>query len=131
MANYRQPKKGNPCSNKGDRWLADIDGGRCFHLVRFSGADNPGGNCGKPDNKCRPEAFSDEDYDLLDNKYHFDLERYYRAAYACAASESKDFDEKNLPIDGTFPTCFFNPRTFKGQMEGKILQKWENFAVTK
>ena len=117
------------CDGKGDRFLADIDGGRCFHLMRgISNSDEPGVHCGKPgDGKCKTEGFSDAEYDKLANKYSFDLESYYRNAYACEVSGLDDVDMDNLPFDGSIPTCFFNPRTFKGTIVGKLLEDWENF----
>lgn len=119
MADYNNKS----CDSKGYVWLDDIDGGRCFHLVRLSG-QNPGNHCGSADNKCRPDSISDDVYDKLTDSYGFDLESYYRGAYACAAAGGGDFDVSNLPLDGSIPTCFYNPRTFKGEMAGKILQNW-------
>ena len=126
------------CTGTGHVWIADIDDGRCFRLVKIPGnSANPGvkpedgseGNygCGTGINDCDIFNMSDDEYNKLTDFYKMDLEAYYRAAHDCAVNGNGEVDEENLPLDGSVPTCFFNPRTFVGDKFNNRLDKWEEF----
>lgn len=114
------------CEGLGQRYLGDVDGGRCFQLVRLK--EDPGNDCGSGGKwDCKPKQVDDDVYTKLTDKYKFSLEDYYRTAALCAASGSDEVDPATLPTDGSIPNCFFNPRAFKGRMTAKVMKDLEEF----
>lgn len=86
---------------QGQTW---VDDKYCMRLMRASERSQA---CGL--SFCAEEPATQEDHDLLEDKYGFDLSEYYKAALDCAINgdEDEDPDLDSLSSDGAFPRCWF------------------------
>ena len=114
------------CDGVGKRYLDDVDGGRCFRLVRLN--EDPGTSCSIKDWECKPQDVSEDVYTKLTDDYKLSLEDYYRTAAICAAAGGGEVAASDVPTDGSIAPCFFNPRAFKGRMAGKVMKDLEEFT---
>lgn len=77
---------------------------------------------------CDWETADEDTINLLQNKYGFLFDEWYKAAYHCAKSGTGEPDTVSLPSDGSQPLCFWNTPAKKLTLQNSCkTQRCETF----